>query len=168
MKLLLHSPRLTDFLFFLGFVGLNPGSASLSVLLSAMTNRTMLLRQKGQTGILAELGVDELGLLWQQRAKTQLAHIWWPQFRTSIVHISSKQMQHRSASPACIRKENFFYHLHFQMKKHRRGGIRSSFRRRSNFFLKAWWGLITKIIIFCLSFYPLRGGTFHEKKTSHL
>lgn len=63
LKLLLHSPRLKDFLVLLGFVGLNSNSISLaSVLLLATANRVMLLRQKGQTGILAQL-IEELGLL---------------------------------------------------------------------------------------------------------
>lgn len=62
LKLLLPSPRLNDILDFLGFIGLDSTSISVSILLLATTSLAMLLRQKGQAGILVVL-VKETGLL---------------------------------------------------------------------------------------------------------
>lgn len=64
------------------------------------TSLVMVLRQNGQTGGVRQ-AVAGLGLLWQHRASVHCAHIWWPQFWTSIVHTCSKQMQHNSDSLTC-------------------------------------------------------------------
>lgn len=58
LKLLLPSPRLSDILV-LGFAGAGSNSVLVSTLVLATASRVMVLRQKGQTGILEE----ELGLL---------------------------------------------------------------------------------------------------------
>lgn len=102
LKLLLPSLKFRDFLAFLNLELLSPvsRSASSSLLIFATTRRFMVLRQKGQTGGVRH-SVLGLGLLWQQRARVHCAHIWWPQFWTSIVHTCSKHMQHKSKSLAC-------------------------------------------------------------------
>lgn len=108
LKLLsLHSPWLNDFIVRFGFVGLSSKSISVSSLLLATTNWVMLQRQKGQTGVFGQ-ALEELGLLWQQRARMQWAHIWWPQCSTSIVHTCSKQMEHSSASLAYVARNSTF------------------------------------------------------------
>lgn len=97
LKLLLPSLKLWDHLDFL-CLGEELSSQS-TVLILATTRWLMLLRQNGQTGA-DWAAVVGLGLLWQQRARVQWAHIWCPQSWTSIVHTWSKQMQHSSVSLA--------------------------------------------------------------------
>lgn len=101
LKLLLPSLVPRDFLDVLGFDGLDSNFVLLSALISATTSSVIWLRQKGQTGAFGAC-VVRVGLLWQQRARVQLAHIWCPHVWTSIVHIRSKQMPHRSTSLACL------------------------------------------------------------------
>lgn len=96
LKLLLPSLKFIDLLDFLSFEGLSV----MLFLIWATTNWAMLLRQKGQTGAVKQAVVGS-GLLWQHRANVQGAHIWWPQFWTSMVHTWSKQIQQSSASLAC-------------------------------------------------------------------
>lgn len=76
-------------------------SASSRVSIFTAASLDMALRQNGQTGGVRQ-AVAGLGLLWQQRASVHCAHIWWPQFWTSIVHTCSKQMQHNADSLTCI------------------------------------------------------------------
>lgn len=105
LKLLLPSLKFQDLLGFLSFGELTSCSCSAlpcSVFTSATTSWTMLLLQNGQTGTVGN-AVMGLGLLWQHKANVQWAHIWWPQFWTSIVHTWSKQMPHSSVSLVCIR-----------------------------------------------------------------
>ena len=103
LKLLLPSLKFRDFLDFLNLEELmSPMSRSVSSQISifATTSRAMVLRQNGQTGGVRHAVVG-LGLLWQQRANVHCAHIWWPQFWTSIVHTCSKHMQQSSVSLTC-------------------------------------------------------------------
>lgn len=103
LKLLLPSLKVRDFLAFLSLDELlSPlsWSASSQVLIFATTRQAMVLRQNGHTGGVRH-SVVGLGLLWQQRARVHCAHIWWPQFWTSMVHTCSKHMQHRSKSLSC-------------------------------------------------------------------
>lgn len=102
LKLLLPSLKFRDLLDLFNFEELmspTSRSASSKSLLLATASRAMLLRQKGQTGGVRDADVG-LGLLWQQRASVQCAHIWWLQSWTSIVHTCSKHMQHNSVSLA--------------------------------------------------------------------
>lgn len=100
LKLLLSSHKFWNLLDFLNLEELiSPMllSVSSSFLIFTTANRPMVLRQNGQTGGFKHAVVG-LGLLWQQRASVQCAHIWWPQSWTSIVHTCSKHMEHSSES----------------------------------------------------------------------
>lgn len=104
LKLLLPSLRFWDFLDLLNLKELKSPllqSESSESFIFATTSLEMVLRQNGQTGGVRHAVVG-LGLLWQQSANVQCAHIWWPQSWTSIVHTCSKQMEHSSVSLACI------------------------------------------------------------------
>lgn len=105
LKLLLPSLKFHDLLDFLNFGELTSSSWSAvqsSALTLATISWTMLLLQNGQTGTVGH-AVIGLGLLWQHKAKVHCAHIWWPQFWTSIVQTWSKHIPHSSVSLVCIK-----------------------------------------------------------------
>lgn len=116
LKLLLPSLTL-DILDLLGFEGLISTSTSSLALILATTSWVMLVRQKGQTGTVGQDKDEGSGFLWQQRARVQCAHIWWPHGPTSIVHNWSKHMQHRSTSLTCLTFHWWMRKVHALPKK---------------------------------------------------